>query len=374
MVLLVLAGLFTQSLINVARVNLGFDADSLVSFNVSPRLNGYTPDEVRSVYDRLEAALAAEPGVTRAASAIIPLVADGGMGSQVSAPGFEWTPGADNFSVGNAVSPGFFATVSMPLLAGRDFTETDGPDAANVAIVNESFVRKFDLGDAVGKHFSSVFMIPDNIEIVGVVADAKYNEVKGDPLPQWFMPRAQWFDVPTLYYYVRGGVDTDTLLGMIPRVVAEIDPELPVSNLVAMERQVLDNVYVDRLTALLAVTFAGLATLLAAIGLYGVLAYNVTQRTREFGLRLALGAAPSRLRAMVLWQVGVMTTIACVIGLAFALGAGRLAESLLFDLTGHDPSVLLAAVAVVASVALAAGYWPARRASRIAPMEALRYE
>jgi predicted permease len=374
MVLLVLAGLFTQSLINVARVNLGFDADSLVSFSVSPRLNGYTPDEVRSLYDRLEVALAAEPGVTRAASAIIPLVADGGMGSQVSGPGFEWAPGADNFSVGNAVSPGFFATVSMPLLAGRDFTETDGPDAANVAIVNESFVRKFDLVDAVGKHFSNVFMIPDDIEIVGVVADAQYNEVKGDPLPQWFMPRRQWFDVPTLYYYVRGAVDTDTLLGMIPRVVAEIDPELPVSNLVAMEQQVLDNVYVDRLTALLATAFAGLAILLAAIGLYGVLAYNVTQRTRELGLRLALGAAPSRLRAMVLGQVGVMTTIGGVIGLAFALGAGRLAESLLFDLTGHDPSVLLAAVAVVAAVALAAGYWPARRASRIVPMEALRHE
>jgi predicted permease len=371
---LVLAGLFTQSLVNVVRVNLGFNADSLVSFSVSPRLNGYTPDEVRSLYDRLEAALADEPGVTGAASAIIPLVADGGMGSQVSGPGFEWAPGVDNFSMGNAVSPGFFATVSMPLLAGRDFTETDGPDGAKVAIVNESFVRKFDLGNAVGKHFSAVYMIPDDIEIVGIVADAKYNEVKGDPLPQWFMPRRQWFDVPTLYYYVRGGVDTDALLGVIPRVVAEIDPELPASNLIAMERQVLDNVYVDRLTALLAATFATLATLLAAIGLYGVLAYNVMQRTRELGLRLALGAAPGRVRMMVLRQVGFMTTIGCLIGLAFALGAGRLVESLLFKLTGHDTSVLLAAVAVVAAVALAAGYWPARRASRIMPMEALRYE
>ena len=373
-VLLVLAGLFTQSLVNVVRVNLGFNADSLVSFSVSPRLNGYIPDEVRYLYDRLEAALADEPGVTGAASAIIPLVADGGMGSQVSGPGFEWAPGVDNFSMGNAVSPGFFATVSMPLLAGRDFTETDGPDNAKVAIVNESFVRKFDLGNAVGKHFSAVYMIPDDIEIVGIVADAKYNDVKGDPLPQWFMPRRQWFDVPTLYYYVRGGVDTDALLGVIPRVVAEIDPELPASNLIAMERQVLDNVYVDRLTALLAVAFATLATLLAAIGLYGVLAYNVMQRTRELGLRLALGAAPSRVRMMVLRQVGFMTTIGCLIGLAFALGAGRLAESLLFKLTGHDASVLLAAVAVVAAVALAAGYWPARRASRIMPMEALRYE
>jgi predicted permease len=374
MVLLVLAGLFTQSMINVTRVNLGFDADSLVSFSVSPRLNGYTPDEVRVLYDRLEAALAAEPGVARAASAIVPLVANGGMGSQVSGPGFEWAPGADNFSVGNAVSPGYFATVSMPLLAGRDFTETDGPGAANVAIVNESFVRKFDLGDAVGKHFSNVFMFPGDIEIVGLVADAKYNEVKGDPLPQWFMPRQQWSDVPTLYYYVRGAVGTDTLLGMIPRIVAEIDPELPVSNLIAMERQVLDNVYVDRLTALLAAAFAGLATLLAAIGLYGVLAYNVTQRTRELGLRLALGADPGRLRGMVLRQVGVMTAIGSMIGLAFALGAGRLADSLLFELTGHDPLVLLAAFIVVAAVALAAGYWPARRASQIVPVEALRYE
>lgn len=374
MALLVLAGLFAQSLINIARVNLGFDTDSLVSFSVSPRLNGYTPDQVRSLYDRLEAALAAEPRVTRATSAIIPLVADGGMGSQVSGPGFEWAPGIDNFSVGNAVSPGFFATVGMPLLAGRGFAETDGPDAAKVAIVNEAFVRKFDLGDAVGKHFSNVFMIPGDIEIVGVVADAKYNEVKGDPLPQWFMPQRQFSDVPTLYYYVRGAVDTDTLLGVIPGIVAGIDPELPVSNLLAMKRQVLDNVYVDRLTALLAAAFAALATLLAAIGLYGVLAYNVTQRTRELGLRLALGAAPGRLRAMVLRQVGVMTIVGCAIGLTLALGAGRLAESMLFGLTGHDPSVLLVAFALVAAAALGAGYWPARRASRIMPVQALRQE
>jgi predicted permease len=374
MVLLVLAGLFTNSLINVARVNLGFDADSLVSFSISPRLNGYTPDEVRSLYDRLENALAAEPGVTSVASASIPLVAHGAMGSQVSGPGFEWAPGVDNFAVGNAVSPGFFATVSMPLHAGREFTDTDGPDAANVAIVNESFVRKFDLGDAVGKHFGNVFMSLEDIEIVGVVADAKYHEIKYDVLPQWFMPRRQFFDVPTLYYYVRGAVDTNALTGMIPRVVAGIDRELPVSNLIAMQQQVLDNVYVDRLTALLAVAFAGLATLLAAIGLYGVLAYNVTQRTRELGLRLALGATPSRLRAMVLRQLGVMTVIGCLIGLTFSLGAGRLAESLLFDLTGQDPLVLLAAFTVVAAVALAAGYWPARRASRIVPVQALRYE
>jgi ABC-type antimicrobial peptide transport system permease subunit len=177
-----------------------------------------------------------------------------------------------------------------------------------------------------------------------------------------------------MFYYVRSGFDPDILLARIPRIVADVDPEVPVQNLQTMTTEVHTNVYVDRLLSTLSASFAALATLLAGIGLYGVLAYNITQRTRELGLRLALGAAPMRLRAMVLKQVGTMAAIGAAIGLAAALVLGRVAESLLYGLSGRDPLVIVAAVAVLAAVVLAGSWWPARRASRIAPTEALRYE
>jgi putative ABC transport system permease protein len=173
---------------------------------------------------------------------------------------------------------------------------------------------------------------------------------------------------------VRTGIDPDAMMRAIPAVVSRIDPTLPVSNLITMRRQVQDNIFLDRLVATLSAGFAGLATLLASIGLYGALAYNVAQRTREFGLRLALGAGPNELRGMVLRQVGLMALIGGGVGAGAAIIFGRAAESLLFGLSGHDAWVLASAATVLSAVVLLAGYWPARRASNIAPMEALRYE
>jgi len=373
-VLLVLAGLFAQSLANVARVDLGIDVDSLVSFSVSPRLNGYSPEDGNRLYDRIEAELAAEPGVSGVASSSVPLLARAALGFRVAVPGFDSGPSADTFSFSNFISPGFLATTSMSLMAGRDFAERDRPGSQPVAIVNETFVRTFGLeDDAVGTHFSIPFVI-DDLEIVGVVADAKYNNVKSEILSQFFLPRAQAPDVPQLYFYVRGAIDAQTLMRTVPRVVADLDPGLPVGNLIRMEQQVEANVYLDRLITMLSAGFAALATLLAAVGLYGVLAYNVTERTRELGLRLALGARPGNLRSLVLKQVGHIALVGGAIGLAAAIAAGRAAEALLFGLSGYDPRVLGAAAAVLAAVILGASYLPARRASRIAPMKALRYE
>jgi ABC-type antimicrobial peptide transport system permease subunit len=177
-----------------------------------------------------------------------------------------------------------------------------------------------------------------------------------------------------MFYYVRAGVDPDILLAQLPRVVAEIDPEVPLTSLQTMTTEVNTNVYVDRLLSAMSAGFALLATLLAGIGLYSVLAYNVAQRTRELGLRLALGAPPERLRTMVLKQVGVMALIGAGIGLAAAFGLGRAAESLLFGLSARDPVVFGAAFVVLAAVVFAASWVPAWRASRIAPTEALRYQ
>ena len=153
-----------------------------------------------------------------------------------------------------------------------------------------------------------------------------------------------------------------------------IDPNLPVENLKLVPQQVEDNVYLDRMITMLSASFAVLATLLAAVGLYGVLAYSVTQRTREIGVRMALGANGARVRGMVLWQVGRMALIGSVIGIAGALGIGKAAQSLLYQLDGHDPAVIALSVVALALVALGAGFIPARRASRIDPMQALRYE
>ena len=177
-----------------------------------------------------------------------------------------------------------------------------------------------------------------------------------------------------MFFYVRGRVDKGTLLREIPSVVASVDPTLPANSLAPLERIVSDNFGQDRLIALLSAVFAGLATVLAAIGVYAVLSYNVVGRTRELGLRLALGSSPGSVRRMVLKQVGWVAAVGAALGLVAALGVGRLASSLLFGLSGYDPLVFGGAVAAVAAMVLCASYMPARKASRVAPMEALRHE
>lgn len=209
---------------------------------------------------------------------------------------------------------------------------------------------------------------------MGLVQNAKYSQVK-DPIPPlFFLPYRQNDGIGAMNFYVRNSLEPELLLTTMPQVVSRLDPNLPVEELRTMEAQVRDNVFVDRIISILAAAFAGLASLLATIGLYRVLAYTVAQRTREIGLRMALGADASRVRAMVMRQVGRMTLIGGTVGLMLAIGLGRLAGSLLFELQNTDPVVLVAAVSGLALVALGAGAIPAWRASRIEPMRALHYE
>jgi predicted permease len=373
MVLLVLAGLFAQSLVNVVRLDLGMDVSSVATFTVSPRMNGRSPERTMTTFDRIEERLAAEPGVTSVGSARIALLTQRGSTSNVRVEGTDDAPGATNRTLTNEVSPNFFRTLAIPVLAGRSFAASDAVGSPRVAIVNERLVRTLGLGPAPLGRRISLGPIRRDIEIVGVVADSQYRAVKDEVPAQLFLPRSQNDNLDGLTFYVRG-VDADALQLSITRVIAEIDPELAVGALGTLERQVIDNVFLDRLVAALSVSFAMLATLLAALGLYGVLAYSVAQRTRELGLRLTLGATPAELRRLVLKQVGLMTSIGGLLGLAAAVALGRAAEALLFGLSGYEPSVLLAAAAVISAVVLAAAYVPARRASSIAPTEALRYE
>jgi predicted permease len=281
----------------------------------------------------------------------------------------------DSNSRFNEIGAGYFRTMGIPLIAGREFTRADALGGAKVAIVNEAFAKKFNLGrDAVGKRMALGGGAKLDTEIVGLVQDAKYSQVKGTIPPVYFAPYRQDDSVGQITFYVRTAVDPSQIMASVPKVVAGLDPNLPVENLRTLEEQARQSVFVDRFISTQSAAFAALATLLAAIGLYGVLAYTVAQRTREIGLRMALGAAPARVRAMVMRQVAIMTTIGGAIGLTAAVWVSRGAQSLLYEMEGHDPLVLGGSAVVLTLVALGAGFIPALRASRVDPMRALRYE
>jgi predicted permease len=376
MALLVSAGLFTRSLFNISRVDLGLQAENVITFQISPARNGYKVEQSRQLFERVEDELGALPGVTGLTSSTVPLLAGSNWGNDVAVEGFKAGPDTDSNSRFNEVGPGYFPTLGIPLLAGRDFTRADALTAPPVAIVNEAFAKKFNLGrDAIGKRISNKGPnTPLTMEIVAIAKNAKYSDVKRAIPPIFFTPYRQDETIGQINFYVRTGSDPERFLSNIPKVLARLDANLPVENLRTLPQQVRENVFLDRFISVLSASFACLATLLAAVGLYGVLAYTVSQRTREIGLRMALGAAPARVRWMVLRQVGVMVVIGGAVGLGAAIGLGLLAQSLLFELKGSDPVVLVAAGVSLSLVALAAGFIPAHRASQVDPMSALRYE
>jgi predicted permease len=378
MALLGAAGLFIQSLRNIGRVDLGMELERVVSFALLPELSGYDRSRARALFERVEDEVRALPGVTAVAGASQPLLTGSGSGGNVRVEGFERGPDTDANTRMIQVGLDYFRALGIPLLDGREFTTADRAGAARVAIVSEAFARKFGLGrGAVGKRLAIDGQSPGealDVEIVGLARDAAYSDVKGDPPPLLITPYRQDTTVSALVFYARTTGDPARTLRAIPGAVARLDPNLPVALLKLMPRQVRENVYLDRMVGTLSAGFAALATLLAAVGLYGVLAYTVAQRTREIGIRMALGADGGRIRGMVLRQVGRMVLVGGALGVAAALGIGRAARSLLFGLEGHDPAVLAAALAVLAMTALAAGYVPAWRASRVSPAGALRRE
>jgi predicted permease len=377
MALLAAAGLFTRSLLNVSRVDLGIKIDNMVTFSISPQLSGYDPERSRALFSQLEDRLHGLPGVTGVATSVVGLLGGNNYGNGVSVEGFASGPDTDNGSRYDEVSAGFFQTMGIPLLAGREFTRADVVGGRKVAIVNETFAEKFKLGkNAVGKLMARSVGdgVKLDVEIVGLSQNAKYSEVKAKIPPVFYIPAQQDDQLGYGTFYVRASGNPAPLLKAIPGVVAGLDANLPVESLRTMPEQVRENVFLDRMITTLSAAFAIVATLLAAIGLYGVLAYTVAQRTREFGLRMALGADPQRVRRMVLGQVGVMTVIGGVLGIGLAIVGGQEATSLLYEIKGYDPAVLAFSVIALSVVALSAGFVPALRASRIDPMRALRYE
>jgi predicted permease len=375
MALLICAGLFVRSLLNVSRVNLGLNVENVVVFSISPERNGYTRVQSAQFFDRVGESLGSVPGVTGVTGSLVGLLQGNSWGNDVEVDGWKSGPDIDSNSRMNQVGAGYFKTLGIPVLSGREFTASDRVGTPKVAIVNEAFAKKFKLGrDAVGKHMQLSGAKINDIEIVGLVKDAKYNDVKDEIPPVYFRPWAQDSTTGQLNFYVRTALDSRQVMRTIPAVIARLDPNLPVEDMKTLPQQIRENVYLDRMISTMSAAFAVLATLLAAVGLYGVLAYTVAQRTREIGVRMALGADAGRVRSMVLRQVARMTVIGGVIGVIGALALEKAARSLLYGLEGHDPLVVAGAAAVLAIVAVAAGYLPARRASRIHPMQALRYE
>ena len=303
MALVVLAGLFAKSLLNIGRADLGLNMDHVVTFRVSPGLNGYAPERTLQFLERVEDSVAELPGVTDIGASTVRLLAGDDKGKTVKVEGFSTAPDVDSNSRYTLVGPGYFRALGIPLIAGREFTRSDGPTAPKVAIVNEQFAKQFNLGrEAVGK-----WIAPENrdldTQIVGVVQNSKYSDVKEVVGPVFFRPYRQGDDLDGVSFYVRTSADSGGLLREIPQTIAKIDPNVPVQEARTLPEQVQQNISPDRMIGILCTGFAVIATIMAAIGLYGVLAYVVAQRTREIGLRMALGAAPAAIHRMVLQQV-----------------------------------------------------------------------
>jgi len=376
--LLVVAGLFAKSLVNIGRIDLGMQISNLTTFTVSPALNGYSDERARVLFEQITEQLSAVRGVSSVAESTMPLLDGSNASANVSVRGFEAGPDADLDASTSFIGPRFFATLGIPLIAGREFSRADVVASQAVAIVNEAFAEKFKLArDAVigtrmelGRNDKPKF----DIEIVGFVQNAKYSQAKEDAVPLFFLPYRQRDNLRSMTYYVRSSLDTSDMSAAVSGVLARLDRNLPIEELRTMEEQVRNRAASDLLLAKIAIGFAALATLLAAIGLYGVLAYSVAQRTPEIGVRLALGADGARIRQMILRHVGLLALVGVVVGLAGAFVLGRFAASLLFRVESVDPAVMFAAVSVVIAVSLGAAMVPALRASRIDPARALRWE
>ncbi len=377
MALLVAAGLFIRSLANVSRVDLGLKTKGVVEFRISPALNGYQPTRSRALFEQVEQRLSAIPGVTGVSEALVPILSGSSWGNDVNVEGFQSGPDIDSNARYNEVGAGYFRTLGIPLLAGREFTDDDDAKAPKVTIINEAFAKKFGLDphDAVGKHIGTGGRDSDlDTEIIGIVQDAKYSEVKQAAPPQFVIPFRQDTTLGQIGFYVRTSADPSEIVRAVPVLMKQIDPGLPIEELKTLADQAKESFFMDRFISTLSAAFALLATLLAAVGLYGVLSYTVAQRTREIGVRMALGAGAARVRSMVLKQVAWMLFVGGLVGVGGALLLGRAARSLLYELQPQDPLVIALVTVVLAAVGFSAGYLPALRASKVDPMHALRYE
>jgi putative ABC transport system permease protein len=377
--LLLLTGgaLFSRTLWNLRMQNLGLSTENLITFSISPQLSGY--DDVRTValVDQLRERLAGVPGVLGVGSSQIPVLTGTDMGRNITIEGRQNLDSDDKHVNYDAVSPNYFSTMKIPLLSGREFNAGDNAKSTKVAIINEAMVKEFfPKRNPIGVHFAmgSGDNAKPDIEIVGVVKDTKESHVRDADGPFFYQPYSQFGKLFGMSFYVRTQQDSLLIANTLRETVRGADVNLPVYELKTVQRVVDEDLFAERVIAGLSAAFGGLAALLSALGIYGVLAYLVVQRTREIGIRVALGAAAGHVRGLVFKEVGWMVLAGALVGLPAAYGLARLSESMLYGVHAGDLPVYAAALGIICFVALAACYVPSRRATRIDPIVALRYE
>jgi predicted permease len=377
--LLLLTGgaLFSRTLWNLRKQNLGLSTENLITFSIAPQLSGYDDAKTVLLVDQLRERLGAIPGVLGVASSQIQVLTGTDMGSNITIEGRQ-NPDTDDIHVNfDAVSANYFSTMRIALLSGREFNAGDTAKSVKVAVINEAMAKEFFPNrNPIGVHFAAggANDTKPDIEIVGVVKNAKEGHVRDAERPFFYQPYSQFGKLYGMSFYVRSHQDPLPMANTLRDTVRGADANLPVYDLKTVERVVDEDLFAERVIAGLSAAFGGLAALLATLGIYGVLAYLVVQRTREIGIRVALGAEAGHVRGLVFKEVGWMMVGGAVVGLPLAYGLARLSESLLYGVHAGDVPVYAASLGMVCLVALAASYIPSRRATRIDPIVALRYE
>jgi predicted permease len=366
-------------MVKLVTLDLGFDRSNVLLMNANVYVANVPPQERHAVYDEMEERLRSIPGVVS-------------VGRSVRTPisHYEWSQaivvdlpnaprGDDAEAYFNFISPGYFPTLRIPLVAGRNFETTDTKTSAKVAIVNETLARKFFPGiPAVGRTFRVLDGRAGDkgvpVQIIGLVKDSKYESVQESMLPQAFFPASQIPEADNAEFFeVRAGSRPSAVAPLAQAAIAQVNKGVALE-FHSLSEQVDDSLVQERLLATLSSFFGALALLLAMIGLYGAISYTVTQRRSEFGLRMALGAIPASILRLVMRDVVIMLCGGAIAGVAISLLAVRLVQKLIFGASAYDPLVIAGAIMLLAIVALLAGYLPARRAMRVDPMVALRYE
>ncbi|HJZ79048.1 MAG TPA: FtsX-like permease family protein, partial [Pyrinomonadaceae bacterium] len=383
LLLLIGAGLLVRTLINLQRVETGFDEKDLLLFNVDPSQLGYKDDRLRNIYQQLFSQLEAVPGVRAVTFSRAPLLSRASTNGTFDLPGAKAGPDGKVPQTAEVyfheVRENFFEAMGIPLLLGRTFTAKDDLKAPKVAIVNQTFVHRYlPDGNPIGQRFSMDVARPDPIEIIGVVRDAKYTSQR-EEIPATMY--RSWLQTPGainfMTFEVRTTGDPKAYVSAIRQAVRQVEPNLPLNNLKTQIEQADETLSMERLFAKLMSLFGLLAQQLASIGLYGVLAYSVSRRTHEIGIRMALGADRRRMLTMILRQGMTLTLIGVGLGLGGAYVLTRYLEtlnSMLFGVNPRDPLTFVSTAVLLTIVALIACFIPARRATKVDPMVALRYE
>jgi predicted permease len=372
LLLVITAWGFVRSLYNLKNLDLGFRSDHVLQFSIAPPLSGYDKARSLALYAQLEQRIAALPGVRSVSALEEPLIGQDSNSSNVTIEGFNDTPDVQR----NSVSPGHFSNLGIPLLQGREFSLADDQHAAKVVIVNEALAQKyFKDGNALGKRMKfGGGAGPLDTQIIGVVKNSHNAEIQEELSPMVYMPYRQRESLDSLSFYVRTTADPGSLASAVRSTIAQLDATLPIYNVRSVDEQIERLLSSNRLLALLSLSFGALAALLAAMGIYALLAYTVSQRTREIGVRMALGAEPKRVALMVLSDVGRLSAVGILVGLPLAYAASKVLNSMLFNVQSFGAASIAISLIILGAVATLAAFLPARRASRVDPLIALRYE